>query len=90
MHCARLDLSKANDRSNFDILFMKLRESELPIMIIRLLEYTLRNAFVNVSFNGCKGSVWLIGNGARQGGILSPLLFNFYINYIIESVLQKS
>ena len=69
---------------------MHLCETELPTMIIRLMEYMLRNEFVDVSFNGCKGSDWLIGNGAHQGGILSPLLFNFYINEIFESVFQKS
>ena len=89
VHCAMLDLSKAFDRINFDILFMKLRETELPTMIIRLLEYMLRNDFVNVSFNGCKVSDWLIDNGARQGRNFSPLMFNFYIYYLIETVLQK-
>ena len=60
-----LNLSKASDRSNFDIIFMKLREAELPTMIICLLEYMLKNAFVNVSFDGCKGSDRLIVNGVR-------------------------
>ena len=37
VHCAMLDLSKAFDRINFGIILMKLRETELPTMIIRLL-----------------------------------------------------
>ena len=77
-----LDLSEAFNRINFDIIFMMLHETELPNMIIRSLEYMLRNAFVNVSFKGCKGNDWLIGNGACQGGSLSPLLFIFYENDI--------
>ena len=84
-----LDLSKAFDRINFDILVNKLHKTDLPSMIVGLLEYMLRNTFVNVSFNGCGGNDWQVGNGARQGGILSPMLFNFYINEVIEMVLLK-
>ena len=83
MHCAMLDLSKAFDGINFDILFMNLRKTELPTSIIRLFEYMLRNAFVSISFNGYKGSDLLVGNGAGHGAILSPLLFSFYTNEII-------
>ena len=69
---------------------MKFRETEIPNLIISLLEYLIRNAFVIFSFNGCKGSNWLTGNGARQGGNLSPSLFKLYINEINENILQKS
>ena len=41
---------------------------------------------VNVLFNGCLGTDWPVGNGARQGGILSGLLFNFYINRMIREI----
>ena len=85
-----LDLPKAMDGIISYILFMKLRETELPTMNIRLLEYMIVNAFVNISFIGCKESDWLICNSARQVGILSPLSFNFHINGINESILQKS
>ena len=77
------------DRSSFFILFMKLRRTELPFLIIRLLQYMLRNVFANVSFNVYKVSNWLISYGARQGRILSPLLFNAYVSEIIEYALLK-
>jgi len=45
-----------------------------------------RNTYVNISFNDCIGEEWQIRNGVRQGGILSTLLFSFYINDCIEAV----
>lgn len=72
VHCAMLDHFKAFYRINFDILFMKQHVNELPTLVICLLEFVLRNTFVNVSFENYKGSNWLIGNGDRQGRIISP------------------
>ena len=46
------------------------------------------NTYVNVLFNGTRGDDWDIGNGVRQGGILSPLLYGFYTNEILESILD--
>ena len=44
------------------------------------------NANVRIKFNGVTGDEWRVGNGVRQGGILSPYMFNFYINDIIEEI----
>ena len=44
------------------------------------------NAYVNTKFKGLKGEPWKIGNGVRQGGILSPLLFSYYIDETLNSV----
>ena len=80
VHCAMLDLTKAFDRMNFNILIAKLKKTLLPMQLVNLLDFMLRNSFASLNYNGFKGGDWLIGNGARQGGILSPLLFSFYLN----------
>ena len=46
------------------------------------------NANVHTKFNGVRSDSWGVGNGVRQGGILSSLLFSFYINDILEMVTK--
>ena len=64
----------------------KLRATSLPLQIINMLEYMCNNTYVNVLFNMVETDPWKIGNGTRQGGILSPLIFSFYIDNIISEV----
>ena len=60
--------------------------SKLPVPIIKILKFMCENVFTHVCFNGFKGSTWKVGNGTRQGGILSPYLFNFYIDEVINKM----
>jgi len=90
VHCAAIDLSKAFDRVNFDIMLDKLCSSSLPSSIVRVIDYMLRNTHVNVCYGDYVGNDWKVKSGVRQGGILSPLLFNFYINECIKEVSSLS
>ena len=45
----------------------------------------LTNTWTKTVFKGVSTKEWLVKNGARQGGILSPFLFSFYINEMLES-----
>ena len=86
VHCAMIDLSKAFDKVNHKILIMKMMEAGMPPLLVRIFKYMMENVYVNVSVGGHKGDDWLIKNGTRQGGILSPHIFNFYINNMIGRV----
>ena len=77
---AFLDLSKAFDRVNHNVLMSKLIDCNANSKIIQTLSYMYDNQFVRVRFNDSTGDTWRLGNGVRQGGITSPLLFNLYIN----------
>ena len=90
VHAALVDCSKAFDRINIKILFGKLLASDLDIRIIVIIMCTYNNTFVNTVFNGAKSAPWLVGNGVRQGGILSPLLFSFYINETLDIISEMS
>ena len=90
VHCVMVDLSKAFDRINNKILFSKLQVSELHPQIVELLRAMYDGAYVHTLFNGLKGVAWKIGNGARQGGILSPLIFSYYIDNVLRSVSEMS
>ena len=44
----------------------------------------LKISFSDVRFNNGKGEEWKINEGSRQGWIISPLLFTFYIKGIVN------
>ena len=48
------------------------------------------SGYVHVKYNEHKGQDFKVGNGARQGGILSPLIFNFYVTDMINEILKMS
>ena len=86
--CAFIDLKKAFDKVNHNILLEKLIDKQVSSPLIFLLKDMLNKQYVSVHFNEANSFTWKIGNGVRQGGILSPLLFNFYINEIIEVISE--
>ena len=90
VHCAMIDLSKAFDKVNHTLVIKLLRASSLPEQIVDTLEVTFENTSTNTYVNNIGTKDWKIGNGTRQGGIISPVLFAFFINHIIERVSGMS
>ena len=86
VHAAAIDLTKAYDRVNHDILINKLLNTDTPIIIVKILQYMLRNTHAYVDINGTHGESFRIKNGVRQGGCLSSLLFSYYINQVIIEI----
>ena len=67
-----LDMHKAFDRVNLTTLFAKLHDCEVPPHALRLLLGLYTQQKARVLWNGVYSEHFLISNGVKQGGILSP------------------
>ena len=81
---AFLDASKAFDRVSHSKLFRKLCDSNVPVCVTRVLWYWYRHQQLNVKWGTAVSSYFSVSNGVRQGSVLSPLLFNIYMNELSQ------
>ena len=77
-----LDLSKAFDTLNHDILLTKLRYYGIKGTSLSWFTSYLENRYQYVECNGTSSSLKEIETGVPQGSILGPLLFIIYMNDI--------
>ena len=80
MYVTMLDASKAFDRVNHSKLFCKLIDRGCPAFIVRILYYWYSTQKFTIIW--CQGlsNLFTVCNGVTQGGILSPHLFNVYMD----------
>ena len=89
VYCSFLDASKAFDRLVHSGLFLKLIEKNVPKLFIDILICWYSGLQCRVRWDGFCGEWFPISAGVRQGGILSPTLYNIYVDELI-SILQKA
>ncbi len=75
-----LDLSKAFDRIDHEILLRKLGNRNVPSVVIRLLKVWFMTQKFCVQWGSRFSTSFNVSNGVRQGGVLSSYLFNIYID----------
>ena len=75
-----IDASRAFDRVNHHKLFIKLEQRGVPRCIIRILAYWYDRQTMQVKWGNILSSPFKVGNGVRQGGLLSPSLFSLYMD----------
>ena len=44
---------------------------------------------IQVKWNNCISHGYAVSNGVKQGGVMSPLLFNLYVQDLIEYLDRK-
>ncbi|CAG9122649.1 unnamed protein product [Plutella xylostella] len=81
-----LDLSKAFDLVNYNILWNKLSSSDVPNDVISLLRYWYGNQTNCVRWGDATSNEYRLDCGVRQGGLTSPDLFNLYIDDLIRGL----
>ena len=80
VYVAFLDASKAFYKISHWTLFRKLIDRKVPIYLVNIFCYWYQHQIMSVR-RGCSISKGFnVTNGVRQGGVLSPKLFNLYID----------
>ena len=89
LYMCTLDCTKAFDRVSIVLLFTKLRERKMNPLVLRCLIYTYCNQKVGINWNGAKSTLFSATNGVKQGGVLSPSLFNVYLNELLSKLREN-
>jgi hypothetical protein len=84
-----VDFSKAFDKVNYWKLFNKLLDDNIDYDIVSLLAVWYSSQEVCIQWKNTVSGSFSIGNGTRQGGLLSPYFFTRYIRELICAVVQS-
>ena len=84
-----LDCTKAFDTVEHSRLFQKLLNAKVPPVIVRIFICIYRNQSARVLWEGSYSREFPIKNGVRQGAVISPLFFSFYMDNLFD-ILSRS
>ncbi len=82
LHICSLDAEKCFDRTWHDSLFYKLYKN-IPVVYWRLLLKWYKLSKAVVRWDGKFSSTFDISRGTKQGSVLSPVLFNIFIDDLL-------
>ncbi len=80
---AFIDFSKAFDRINQNLLWHKLQHLGIPDKLFSTLQCIYGHVQYCVRINGVRTDWFNVSSGLKQGCLLSPILFNLYINDLV-------
>ena len=79
-----MDCTKAFDTIQHSKMFKKMLDAKVPGVVVRLLIFIYRTQKAEVHWKDSYSDQFLVRNGVRQGAILSPILFCFYMNDLFK------
>ena len=89
LYIASIDASKAFDRVDHNVLIAKLNSRKLPACFINVISCWYDKLYSSVRWNSMFSDEFKVNTGVRQGGILSPILFNVYMDDLIDNLKQN-
>jgi hypothetical protein len=86
VHQLFVDFKKAHDLVGRAVLYNILTEFGIHLKLVRLIKMHLNETYSRVQVGKHLSDRFSIKNGLKQGDTLSPLLFNFVLEYAIRRV----
>ena len=79
-----IDFKKAYDSVRREVLYKILNEFGIPRKLVRLIKMSLTETYSRVRVGRNVSERFPVRNGLKQGDALTPLLFNFSVEYAIS------
>jgi len=86
VHQLFIDFKETYDLVRREVLYNILIEFGIPKKLVRLIKMCLTETYSRVQVGKNLSDMFRVRNGLKQGDALSPLLFNFVLEYTIRRV----
>jgi len=84
-----VDFRKAFDMVNYWKLFTQMLRDGTDLCFVKLLVFWYSHQTLCVYWQGYRSDKFCVGNGTRQGGVLSPYLFTRFVRPLISAISQS-
>jgi len=86
VHQLFIDLKKPYESVRWEVLYNILIKFGNPIKLVRLIKMCLNETYCRIQFSKHLSDMLPVRNGLKEGDVLSPLLFNFALEYALRKV----